>query len=203
LKLPQSHYLTLEQIRESLAAQGQKVTYRTLRYWFSLGLLPARVQVRGRGSSQGMVHLYSPMSVERVKQILEMRTQGFSVPQISRELARIDKEAAVRLVKTHLNIYRPLSPDAHGAWTDWATTYMAETVREWANTPAEKEERLRRIAGLELRKFRLILDTLEYRLRERLGTLDGPLAETIAALSSDLEREIAKYPDSREPFQQK
>ena len=202
MKLPQSHYLTLEQIRESLAAQGQKVTYRTLRYWFSLGLLPARVQVRGRGSSQGMVHLYSPMSVERVKQILEMRTQGFSVPQISRELAHADNEAAARLVKTHLDFYRILSPAASGRWMDWAA-YMAQTVREWANTTTEKEERLRRIAGLELRKFRLILDTLEYRLRERLGTLDGPLAETIAALSSDLEREIAKYPDSREPFQQK
>ncbi len=167
-------------------------------------LLPSRVRVQGRGRRQGVVHLHSPTSVERAKQILEMRQQGFSDAQILHELTRVDKEAAVRLVKTHLNFYRTLSPEAAAAWMDWATTYMAQTVMHWANTPAEKEERLHAIAGLELRKFRLILGTLEYRLRERLGgAVDGPLAKAIAAVRGDLEREITEYPDDREPFQQK
>jgi len=185
-EMPGPHYVTLEEARVMLQEQGYWVTVPTLRDWLRRGLISNSVSKRfGRGRPQ---HLFSPEIVEQAKQIIRLRGEGHSLRTIGPMLHQRLEEETLALVRRHLDLPRLLEYGGREAWDRWITTQMVKRVREWANTPAEKAERLRAIRRHQLEQFAMIVDAVEGFLRER-GTLDGAAAAAIAELRERIEQE--------------
>lgn len=66
------------------AAAG--VTYRQLRRWVLLGLLP-QPEKHSRGHGRGVVALWSTEALQLARRIGELRRQGYTMPAVKRKLA--------------------------------------------------------------------------------------------------------------------
>jgi DNA-binding transcriptional MerR regulator len=185
-EMPGPHYVTLEEARVLLQEQGYWVTVPTLRDWLRRGLISHSVSKRfGRGRPQ---HLFSPEIVEQAKQIIRLRGEGHSLRTIGPMLRQRLEEETLALVRRYLDLPRLLEYGGREAWDRWITTQMVKRVREWANTPAEKAERLRAIRYRKLEEFAMIVDAVEGFFRE-CGKLDGAAAAAIAELRERIKQE--------------
>ncbi len=86
---PEDDWLTVEQF-----AERHDVTVRTLRYYASLGLLPAPER-RGRFAYYGPVH------AARLRLVLELQQRGMSMAGIERALAPIADDASAEDLTIH------------------------------------------------------------------------------------------------------
>jgi DNA-binding transcriptional MerR regulator len=185
-EMPGPHYVTLEEARALLREQGYYLSVQTLREWLRRGLLPHSISKRfGKGRPQ---HLFSPEIVEQAKQVIHLQDEGHRLREIGFILRQRLEAETLALARRYLDLPRLLEYGGHEAWDAWITTQMVERVREWANTPAEKAERLRVIRYRLLEEFAMIVDAVEGFFRER-GKLDGAAAAVIAELRERIKQE--------------
>lgn len=76
------HGMSVQQIVEELASQGEKLTEATFRKYVQLGLLPRSVRVGKKGKHRGSQGLYPATSVRQVQLIRRLMQQGFTIDEI-------------------------------------------------------------------------------------------------------------------------
>lgn len=194
MALIQPRFKTLEEARKDLAKRNSAVSIDLLRAWIARGLLPKHQRVEGLGRGKGVKALYPASIVDLAQRIVEMRKQGIPEAEIRQHLEAQERQFALELVHKYLSFHTILSPEAHARWFQWANEVMVEKVIDWKLTADEKEQRMKGIAANHVREFRLILDAVEARLIQRLGTIDGPLRGTLDELRSEIEAKISEYP---------
>lgn len=199
MALPQPHYVTLQEVQKKLASEGHRVKPRTLRTWVARGLLPQHESVKGLGRGLGVRVLYPASVLDRARRIADLRKQGIPENAIREQLKAEELDFARGLVKKYADFHAPLSPAAQSLWLKWFER-MVERILDWKLTNEEKEERMRFISANHLSEFRLILDTLEYRLRQR-GGLDSRLERLLAEVKSEVEAGVQeRWPDLTDQF---
>lgn len=74
--------LSVQQVVEACAAQGERLTEATFRKYVQLGLLPRSVRVGRKGKHRGSQGLYPASVVRQVQRIRELMAQGFTIEEI-------------------------------------------------------------------------------------------------------------------------
>lgn len=196
MALPQPRFVTREEIRRSLATNGHKISNASLQALVTKGLLPKHARIEGRGRGKGVQPLYPASAIDLARRILEMRERGLPDEEIREQLDARERELALHLIRKHLDFHRILSPEAHGAWLDWVNN-MVDRIKDWSLTDEEKQQRVRHIAGIHVREFRLILDTIDSRLRDRTDHANGPMKAVLEELKLEIEAKIEEFPIHR------
>lgn len=76
------HGMSVQEIVDALAAQGERLTEATFRKYVQLGLLPRSVRVGKKGKHSGSQGLYPATSVRQVQLIRRLMQQGFTIEEI-------------------------------------------------------------------------------------------------------------------------
>lgn len=77
--------LTVTQIVDAFARQGEKLTEATFRKYVQIGLLPRSVRVGRKGKHKGSQGLYPPTTVRQLDQLRRLMARGFTIDEIQRE----------------------------------------------------------------------------------------------------------------------
>jgi DNA-binding transcriptional MerR regulator len=77
--------MSVQQIVDACAAQGERLTEATFRKYVQLGLLPRSVRVGKKGKHQGSQGLYPTSIVEQVQRIRKLMAQGFTIDEIQQK----------------------------------------------------------------------------------------------------------------------
>jgi len=77
--------ITVHQIVEAFAAQGEKLTEATFRKYVQLGLLPRSHRVGRKGKHRGSQGLYPASVVRQIDAIRRLMAQGHTMEEIQRE----------------------------------------------------------------------------------------------------------------------
>lgn len=91
--------MSVQQIVEACAAQGERLTEATFRKYVQLGLLPRSVRVGKKGKHRGSQGLYPTSTVSQVQRIRALMAQGFTIDEIkarysflSSDIGELEKE---------------------------------------------------------------------------------------------------------------
>lgn len=74
--------MSVQQIVDACAAQGERLTEATFRKYVQLGLLPRSVRVGKKGKHRGSQGLYPASIVGQVQRIRKLMAQGFTIDEI-------------------------------------------------------------------------------------------------------------------------
>jgi DNA-binding transcriptional MerR regulator len=74
--------MSVQQIVEACAAQGERLTEATFRKYVQLGLLPRSVRVGRKGKHRGSQGLYPVSIVGQVQRIRKLMAQGYTIDEI-------------------------------------------------------------------------------------------------------------------------
>lgn len=80
-----SEGMSVQQIVEAFATQGERLTEATFRKYVQLGLLPRSVRVGRKGKHRGSQGLYPATAVRQIDHIRRLMAQGFTIEEIQRE----------------------------------------------------------------------------------------------------------------------
>ena len=91
--------MSVQQIVDACAAQGERLTEATFRKYVQLGLLPRSVRVGKKGKHRGSQGLYPVSTVGQVQRIRKLMAQGFTIDEIrsrfsflSSDIGELNKE---------------------------------------------------------------------------------------------------------------
>jgi DNA-binding transcriptional MerR regulator len=74
--------MSVQQIVDACAAQGERLTEATFRKYVQLGLLPRSVRVGKKGKHRGSQGLYPASIVGQLQRIRKLMAQGFTIDEI-------------------------------------------------------------------------------------------------------------------------
>lgn len=74
--------MSVQQIVDACAANGERLTEATFRKYVQLGLLPRSVRVGKKGKHRGSQGLYPTSIVDQVQRIRKLMAQGFTIDEI-------------------------------------------------------------------------------------------------------------------------
>ena len=74
--------MSVQQVVEACAANGERLTEATFRKYVQLGLLPRSVRVGRKGKHRGSQGLYPASVVRQVQRIRDLMAQGFTIDEI-------------------------------------------------------------------------------------------------------------------------
>ena len=78
--------MSVQQIVDACAAQGERLTEATFRKYVQFGLLPRSVRVGKKGKHQGSQGLYPSVDRRQVQRIRQLMAQGFTIDEIQSKL---------------------------------------------------------------------------------------------------------------------
>lgn len=95
------HGMSVQQIVDACAKEGERLTEATFRKYVQLGLLPRSVRVGKKGKHRGSQGLYPSSIVSQVQRIRSLMAQGFTIDEIrsrfsfvSSDIGELAKELA-------------------------------------------------------------------------------------------------------------
>jgi DNA-binding transcriptional MerR regulator len=84
--------LSVHQIVEACAANGDRLTEATFRKYVQLGLLPRSVRVGRKGKHRGSQGLYPASIVRQVQRLRKLMAQGFTIDEIQTRFLAVGSE---------------------------------------------------------------------------------------------------------------
>jgi DNA-binding transcriptional MerR regulator len=84
--------MSVHQIVEACAANGDRLTEATFRKYVQLGLLPRSVRVGKKGKHRGSQGLYPASIVRQVQRLRKLMAQGFTIDEIQTRFLVVGSE---------------------------------------------------------------------------------------------------------------